>query len=131
MQLIIIQHFILSALIFVLLDMAYFKAVAIPLFQRVVLNVQKEPLQLNLTGAIVAYLILIFGLNFFILNETETEPPLWHAFLLGFIIYGTYEATNYALLKNWSLLAVLIDTVWGGILFALTTFLVRRIRHFF
>ena len=122
-----LQQYILSALIFVLLDMAYFKVVAIPLFQRVVLNVQKEPLQFNLVGAVVAYFILIFGLNFFILNAPR-PVPLWHAFLLGVVIYGTYEGTNYALFKNWSPLAALIDTVWGGMLFALATFFVRRFR---
>ena len=43
------------------------------------------------------------------------------AFLLGIVIYGVYESTNYAILKNWNIKAVALDTLWGGILFALTT----------
>ena len=42
-------------------------------------------------------------------------------FVLGFIIYGIYELTNHATIKNWPLFMVFIDTLWGGVLFALTT----------
>jgi uncharacterized membrane protein len=46
------------------------------------------------------------------------------AFLLGIVIYGVYETTSYALLKKWKLSIVLMDTLWGGVLFGLTTALV-------
>lgn len=44
------------------------------------------------------------------------------------IIYGVYETTNYALFKNWSILTVIIDTLWGGLLFASTTYIVNLLR---
>ena len=34
-----------------------------------------------------------------------------------------YETTNKAILKDWSWKTVMIDGIWGGILFALTTYL--------
>jgi uncharacterized membrane protein len=50
------------------------------------------------------------------------------AFLLGIVIYGVYETTNYALFKDWSILTVIIDTLWGGTLFAITTYIVNLLR---
>ena len=42
--------------------------------------------------------------------------------ILGAVIYGVYEGTSYALLKNWKISTVIVDTLWGGVLFGLTTF---------
>ena len=81
-------------------------------------KIQGSRIQLNIYGAIFCYIALIFGLWFFIIRE---KRPIWHAFLLGLVIYAVYEFTNWALFKDWSIKTVLIDTLWGGILFSLTT----------
>ena len=47
---------------------------------------------------------------------------------MGILIYGVYETTNYALFKNWSIFTVILDTLWGGTLFALVTFIIDRLR---
>jgi len=41
---------------------------------------------------------------------------LWRGGLLGAIAYGTYEFTNYAIMKAWSLEMVLSDVPWGAVL---------------
>jgi uncharacterized membrane protein len=51
----------------------------------------------------------------------RTRRPIADAFFLGILIYGVYESTTYAILKQWKLKTLIIDTLWGGILFALTT----------
>ena len=43
--------------------------------------------------------------------------------MFGISIYGTYDLTNYAILDKWNLKAVVMDTLWGGILFSLTRYL--------
>ena len=45
------------------------------------------------------------------------------AMILGWVIYGVYEGTNYGILKNWKMSTVIIDTLWGSVLFGLTTYL--------
>jgi len=40
-------------------------------------------------------------------------------FLFGACIYAVYEGTNYAIFQNWPLAMVLLDTLWGGVLFVL------------
>ena len=46
---------------------------------------------------------------------------------LHLCIYAVYELTNYTLLEKWTLKTVIIDTLWGGVLFALTTFIITMI----
>ena len=45
------------------------------------------------------------------------------------VIYAVFELTNLALFKNWFMLSVIIDTLWGGILFALTTAIVYKLQQ--
>ena len=77
-------------------------------------------------GAAICYVFLIFGINYFIINPRKS---VYDAFLFGIVIYGVFETTNYAILKNWSIFSVLLDTLWGGVLFALTTYIVNFLRR--
>ena len=38
-----------------------------------------------------------------------------------------YETTNKAILKKWTWFTVLLDGIWGGILFATTTFIIYKL----
>jgi len=93
-------------------------------FNNVVTKVQGSKLKINLIGATLCYIFLVFGLNYFIISRRK---PLLDAFILGIVIYGVYETTTYALLEKWSPLAVILDTFWGGVLFTLTTYLTYKI----
>ena len=116
---------LLSAIIFVSLDYIYLGLIK-GYFAKQVQSVQGSPLQINYLGAILCYIFLIIGLNYFIIKPKRSVQD---AFLLGLIIYAVFETTNLALFKNWSILTVLIDSLWGGTLFALTTYIVRFIRY--
>jgi uncharacterized membrane protein len=113
---------VLSGLTLLLLDAVFLYLVA-PIFNAQIIAVQGSPIKMNPLGAVLSYVFLIFALNYFILKENR---PIKDAFLLGLAIYGTYEATSLALLREWRLQTVVIDTLWGGILFAATTAIVRR-----
>jgi uncharacterized membrane protein len=83
--------------------------------------VQGSPVVFDIYAAILCYIALIFGIYYFIIREKKS---ILEAFLLGFIIYAVYETTTLAILKNWTYKTAIIDTLWGGVLFALTTFIV-------
>jgi uncharacterized membrane protein len=84
------------------------------------MDVQLSSLKINIIGGILAYIFLLLGLNYFIIREHRS---ILDAFILGLIIYGVYEATTYTIFKKWRIQTVLMDTLWGGILFATTTYL--------
>lgn len=116
--------FLLSSIIFVVLDFMYLN-ITKNYFSNQVKSVQGTPIQMNFLGTIICYLFLIIGLNYFIIKPNRSVQD---AFLLGLIIYGVFETTNLAIFKNWSYISVLLDTTWGGVLFALTTYLVKMVK---
>jgi uncharacterized membrane protein len=119
--------FLLSAIIFVTLDYFYLGLMR-GYFENQVKLVQGTPLKMNLLGAIICYIFLIIGLNYFIIKPNKS---IQDAFLLGLVIYAVFETTNLALFQKWSWLTVIMDTLWGGVLFALTTFLVSKLKTMF
>ena len=115
---------LISAIIFISIDFVYLNVMK-GYFDNQIKSIQGSPIKMNYLGAAICYILLIVGINYFIIKPRKSVSD---AFLLGIIIYGVYETTNYALLKDWSFLTVIIDTLWGGLLFASTTYIVNLIR---
>lgn len=115
---------LISAIVFLSLDSVYLTLTS-NYFKKQIQNVQGSEMKMNFLGAAICYVFLIFGINYFIIKPRKSVSD---AFLLGIVIYGVYETTNYAILKNWSIFSVFLDTLWGGILFALTTYIVNLFR---
>jgi len=65
-------------------------------------------------SAFICYLAMTALIVYFIVLQKRT---IREAFFLGFLVYLIYETTNYAILKDWPLSLVWIDSLWGGILF--------------
>lgn len=74
----------------------------------------------NWTAAVIFYLIFIVGLVVFVIdpavaNGSWTEA-VWRGALFGLITYATYDLTNLATLRDWSLLVTVVDLAWGMVL---------------
>jgi len=115
---------LVSAIVFISIDFVYLNVMK-SYFDNQIKLVQASPIKMNYLGAALCYIFLIIGINYFIIKPKRSVSD---AFLLGIIIYGVYETTNLALFKNWSILTVIIDTLWGGLLFAATTYIVNLLR---
>lgn len=118
-----LAQLVVSSVVMLVLDAIFIYANS-KMFISQVFDVQRTPLKLNYAGAVFTYVLLIFALNYFILIPKKSVVD---AFLLGIVIYGVFEGTNYAMLKSWRPLTVMVDTLWGGTLMASTTFLTRVI----
>jgi uncharacterized membrane protein len=75
-----------------------------------------------LWSAVIVYLIIPLAVTVFICNDLATTS--WAVVIakgafLGFCMYGVYDFTNYATLKDWPLKMALIDVAWGTFLCAL------------
>ena len=119
-----LQKILIAGLIFLAIDFLYLSSFS-AYFNNQVKLIQGEKINMKLDGAILCYILLIFGIWYFVLQHkyNKIEDALVKAFLLGFVIYGVYETTTYALLSNWKLQTVFIDSIWGGILFTLVTYI--------
>lgn len=115
---------LLSALLLVFIDSIYLYSTK-HLFEKHISIIQGSPLKVNMYGAVACYILLVLGLNYFILSANKS---VMDAFILGIVIYGVFETTNLALFKKWPTYIAVIDTLWGGILFALTTYIIKQIK---
>jgi uncharacterized membrane protein len=98
-----------TAAILFTLDLIGLRLFIRPAFERHVSHLLVEPIRA--VPAILFYLGYVAGLLWFV-----SVPALLGGVALGLMAYGTYEFTNYATLKDWSIEQVVIDTVWGGVL---------------
>ena len=115
---------LISAIVFITTDFIYLNVIK-NYFLNQIKQVQGTEPKVNFLGVALCYIFLIAGINYFIIKPRKSVND---AFLLGIVIYGVYETTNYALLKNWSIITVIMDTLWGGLLFAFTTYIVNMLR---
>jgi uncharacterized membrane protein len=78
----------------------------------------------NMTAAVAFYLIYILGILFFAVRPAlaagDWRTATLNGALFGFFAYATYDLTNLATLKVWSLKVSLIDMAWGTGLTAIT-----------
>jgi uncharacterized membrane protein len=115
---------LVSSIVLITIDFVYLNVMK-GYFDNQIKMVQGSSIKMNFLGAAICYILLVVGINYFIIKPRKSISD---AFLLGIIIYGVYETTNLTLFKNWSILTVIIDTLWGGILFAATTYIVNLFR---
>jgi uncharacterized membrane protein len=120
-------QYLLTAIIFVVLDGLYLNLIK-DYFNKQIKAIQGSDIKADFIAVGITYVFLIFGINYFIIKNNRSVKD---AALLGLVIYAVYEFTNLSLFKNWSYLTAFIDTLWGAVLFGLTTGIVYKIRDFF
>jgi len=78
----------------------------------------------NLPPAILFYAIYPIGLVIFALQPAlksgSVSTAAIYGALFGFFTYATYDLTNQATLRNWTLQLTLVDVAWGTILGAVS-----------
>jgi uncharacterized membrane protein len=70
--------------------------------------------------AVAFYLLYILGMMVFAvgpgLASGSWKTALINGALFGFFTYMTYDLTNFATLKIWSLKVTILDIIWGTVL---------------
>lgn len=107
----------IASLLIVLVDLPWLM-VSAPYVGGMIQRIQGSPLKLQYLPAVIVYL----ALGYLVL---QTKTPL-EAFYMGAATYAVYDFTNLATLKNYDLSFALVDSLWGGILFALVRFVLNR-----
>jgi uncharacterized membrane protein len=79
---------------------------------------------LRWTPALAFYALYVIGIQIFAIRPAFasgqwTTAALWGA-LFGFFCYMTWNLTNYAVMKVWSLKVTLVDMTWGTVATATT-----------
>jgi len=118
------MDYIIPAFSMLALDGLYLSNIGGPLFAKMVKGIQKEEMTLNIYGVVGSYILLVLVLYKFIILERKSPTD---AFILGLCVYGVFDFTNIAIFKNYKWMPAILDTLWGGILFYLVTFVTYKI----
>jgi uncharacterized membrane protein len=123
---------------FTALDLIWIGFVASKLYHGQIghlLNLVEGEMKVNVPAALATWVLIVGGIVFFVAPKVSNDnsllvPFLWGA-LYGFILYGVYDLTNYAVLKGWPLAITLFDIAWGTFACAVTAVLISYVNRLF
>ncbi len=116
----VLLAFAATLITFVVLDVAWLMLVAIGQFQSQ-LGAILHP-QPNLFAAVALYVIFACGLIVLAvqpaLKARSLSVAIANGAVLGLTAYATFDLTNLAILKGWTVGLALLDMTWGTVLSA-------------
>ncbi len=129
-----IKHSLVNLIIIVVFDLIWL-TLQKPMYNSMVKKIQGKDISMRLVSGIFAYLIMFIGLMFIIYpliaREKNTTPnyiiALKISAIFGFVVYGIYNTTNYAIFNDYTLNVSIKDTLWGSFVFFISTFLTLQL----
>jgi uncharacterized membrane protein len=129
-----ITEYIIAVITGMVLDSLWLGIITKSLYQKYIGGLMKKP---QLFPAAIFYFIFALAATVFIIapalkNDWSLWTIIWHSALLGLVIYGAYDLTNLAILKDWPVAISLIDMAWGVVfstLVCLITVYLSKLLH--
>lgn len=117
-----ISAYIAALVVFCILDFIWLTLIAKNFYQSRMGDLMA--IEIKIVPAVIFYLLYLAGLVLFAVSPAlRAQSWLVAAGLglaLGMIAYGSYDLTNMATLKNWSLSLTLVDIAWGAFISAVS-----------
>ncbi|MDA8597135.1 DUF2177 family protein [Candidatus Pacebacteria bacterium] len=109
--------YVLTIPVFFVIDMLWLGLIANSFYQSKLAHLLGP---VNWPAAIGFYLVYIVGILIFAvipaLEVGSLQKAIIWGVLFGFFTYATYDFTNLATLKDWPIMVVAVDVVWGAFL---------------
>jgi uncharacterized membrane protein len=117
--------YIAALVIFGVIDILWLTMVGAKLFRDTLGDVLAQ--DVRMAPAIAFYLLYPLGVVFFAiapaLREASVSTAILNGAMFGLMTYATYDLTNYATLRSWTLNLTIIDLSYGAALTAATAVL--------
>ena len=124
-------QFIVTLLVIMIIDIPVITQLMKPSWKKMIENIQMTPFRIKIYPIIIPYILMALALVGFVLPNISEEHIARDSFIygggLGLIIYGIFDFTNYSLISKYDIKLSIIDTLWGCILFTLTTYITKQI----
>tara|TARA_A100001011_G_C14257481_1_gene820725 strand:- start:1138 stop:1518 length:381 start_codon:yes stop_codon:yes gene_type:complete len=118
---------------FVIAEIIVLSNIMQPLFYKHIGFLMNE--KTNFSVAAIFYLVYVAGVYWFAtragIKSESFLVAIFSGAFLGLLAFGTYEITNYLILKDWKISLVLIDTLWGIIITSSMAFVGYKVHSFF
>ena len=112
-----VKELFTASLLVLILDLPWLM-VSSPYVGDMINRIQGSSLKMSYLPAVVVYI----ALGYLLLQTTS----VMEAFYVGLATYAVYDFTNLATLKNYDISFALVDSLWGGVLFAMARFILNR-----
>jgi len=117
-----VAAYLASLVVFLSVDMIWLSTMASRVYRPIMGDIALSGA--NLAPAVAFYVLYPVGLVIFVilpaLRGGNIYAALIYGALFGFFTYATYDLTNQATLRNWTLQLSLIDMAWGTVLSAVS-----------
>ena len=82
-------------------------------------------------SALIVYIAIALGITIFVLPKIDTtktteirfRDALFYGGLFGLISYSIFDFTNHFIFEGWDIYVSLMDTIWGGLLITIVSFI--------
>ena len=128
----LLKHRLFSSIVLLLLDFLWLGLFMSSRYSIMIKNIQKTDMTFNITYAIFAYSLMLLGLNIFVLpninlKNITLKDCFKYGFLFGIILYGVYDFTAAAVIKNWNMKLAIYDILWGGFVYFIACYSLQLI----
>ena len=117
-----VKKFFVVLILLLIIDSIWVGLFAAPKYRKSILEIQGEPLVVNMKMAVLVYFAMTLLLMLCLSKNFTTQET----FLVGFLSYFIYDFTNASIFKKWDKLFGLFDSIWGGILFAIVGYITQK-----
>ena len=124
-----IKKVLISSVLLFVIDILWLKFYMTGKYENMIYTIQNSKLKVDLVSAGLSYFTLCFALNYSVLPYVKTNDYglLSHSFVFGLVTYAVYDFTCGAIFEKWDKKLMIIDTIWGGVLYMITTYLTNLI----
>ena len=126
-----LKLYFLTLFIFLGIDAFWLGLVAPKFYKSQIGHLMAESANLAVAG--LFYMLFVGALVYFVVEPAisgfalsrveggEMRIVILRGALFGLVTYATYDLTNFATLRDWSLLVTVVDLIWGTVLTAGTS----------
>ena len=129
----VIVSYFSMLIFFIVAEMIVLTNVMQPLFKKHIGFLMKE--DTNFSIAAIFYFVYVAGVFWFAsragIKSESFSVAIFSGAFLGLLAFGTYEITNYVILKDWKLELVLVDTLWGIVITGSMAYIGYKVHNLF
>lgn len=128
-----IKAFLISMVSFIVLDSIWFGYITRDFNMRQLKhigNIVDDQFKIAYGPALAVYILMTLAIVVFVFNWIKPSDPIYLIFargaFMGFLVYGVFDMTNAAILRNYPFGFALADMAWGTVSFGIATTLAYK-----
>ena len=121
------NKYILASIILLVLDFLWLGVYMGGQYKTQIRGIQGSEMTVRPVLVLLAYTLMVVGLTRFVLpnvdkNDDLLKNSIKYGAIFGLVLYGVYDFTAGAVLKDWNINLAFIDILWGAFVYFIATY---------